>query len=141
MSRLLLFSLVSVVAVPGLAQTPSNRVDLISRMDQADTNSDGNVTRTELIEWRKANFTRFDRNRDGVLSDADIPRFVRNTSIGVQFNDLKTQFDANRDGRVTRDEFIGAPTILFDVADINRDNVLTRSERDAAVASARLAGN
>lgn len=141
MSRLLLLSLVSVVAVPSLAKTPSNRVDLISRMDQADTNSDGTVTRAELIDWRKANFARFDRNRDSVLSDADIPPFVRNTSMGLQFNDLKTQFDANRDGRVTRDEFIGAPTVLFDAADINRDNFLTRSERDAAVATARLAGN
>ncbi len=141
MRRLLCFSLVVVLATPCFAQTSPSRIDLMARMDQADANRDGDVTRAELIAWRTANFTRFDRNRDGVLSDNDIPRFVRGTSIGAQFDELKVQFDTNRDGRVTRDEFIGAPTVLFDAADVNRDNVLTRAERDAAVMAARVAKN
>lgn len=141
MRRLLCFSLVVILATPGFAQNPPSRIDLIERMDQADANRDGDVTRAELIAWRTANFTRFDRNRDGVLSDSDIPRFVRGTSIGAQFDELKVQFDTNRDGRVTRDEFIGAPTVLFDAADGNHDNVLTRAERDATVTAARVTRN
>lgn len=141
MNRLLCLWLIAAFAGPGLAQTASHRVDVVSRMAGADTTGDGNVTRAELIGWRKASFSRFDRNRDGILSDADIPRFVRGTSIGAQFDELKMQFDTNRDGRVTRDEFIGGPTVVFDAADLNRDNVLTRAERDAAAATARLHGN
>lgn len=137
MSRLVLLSFFAFFPVPSVAQATGSRADMIARMDQADSNQDGAITRAELIDWRKANFMRFDRNGDGVLSDSDIPRFVRGTSIGAQFDDLKTQFDINRDGRVTRDEFIGAPTVLFDAADANRDNIVTRAERDAAVANAK----
>lgn len=137
MSRLLLLSLFAFFPAQSVAQVTGSRADLIARMDQADSNQDGAITRAELIDWRKANFMRFDRNGDGVLSDSDIPRFVRGTSIGAQFDELKTQFDINRDGRVTRDEFIGAPTVLFDAVDANRDNIVTRAERDAAVATAK----
>ncbi len=139
MRQMLLFSFVAVLSTPSLAQVTATRADLIARMNEADSNQDGIITRAELIDWRKANFTRFDRNRDGALSDADVPTFLRGTSIGVQFDQLQAQFDANRDGRVTREEFVGAPTVLFDAADSNRDNQLTRSERDAAVAAARAA--
>ena len=139
MRRMLLCSFVAVLSAPSLAQVTATRADLIARMSEADSNQDGIITRAELIDWRKANFTRFDLNRDGALSDADVPTFLRGTSIGVQFDQLQAQFDANRDGRVTREEFVGAPTVLFDAADSNRDNQLTRSERDAAVAAARAA--
>jgi Ca2+-binding EF-hand superfamily protein len=137
MNRLLLLSLFSALPAAGLAQLTASRAELIARMGQADADHDGTITRAELLAWRKANFVRFDRNGDGALSDADVPTFLRGTSIGAQFDQLKAQFDANRDGRVTREEFVGAPTVLFDAADANRDNLLTRAERDAAVAAAR----
>jgi Ca2+-binding EF-hand superfamily protein len=137
MNRTIALLLFAVISTPCLAQATANRADLIARLEQADANRDGAVTRAELIDWRRANFTRFDRNRDGGLSDADMPAFLRATSIGAQFDQLKVQFDANRDGRVTREEFVGAPTVVFDAADANRDNVLTRSERNAALAAAR----
>ena len=137
MSRLVLLLFFAFFPGQSVAQVTDSRADLIARMDQADSNRDGAITRAELNNWRRANFMRFDRNGDGVLSDSDIPRFVRGTSIGAQFDELKTQFDINRDGRVTRDEFIGAPTVLFDAVDVNRDNILSRAERDAAVATAK----
>lgn len=137
MGRLLIFSLLVVLPAPGLAQVSTSRADLIARMGQADSNRDGVITRAEFIGWRMTNFLRFDRNRDGALSDADMPTFLKATSVGAQFDQLKAQFDANRDGRVTSQEFVGAPTPLFDTVDANRDNLLTRSERDAALLAAR----
>lgn len=109
---------------------------LIDRMRQADTNGDGIVTRAELITSRAANFKRFDRNGDGALADNDIPWLMRGSSIAAQFATMKAQFDTNRDGRVSRDEFVNGPTPLFDAADTNRDNRLTRAEIDAARATA-----
>jgi hypothetical protein len=140
---MLKFSLPLILALlpaSALAQPAANRADVIARMGEADLNRDGTVTRPELIEWRKVSFTRFDRNRDGAVSDADIPSFLRRSSVGGQFDLLKGQFDANRDGRVTREEFVGAPTAVFDMVDVNRDNVLTRAEIDAAAARARTVG-
>lgn len=123
-----------------LAQNTGSPGELIARMDQVDSNRDGIVTRAELIEWRKANFSRFDRNGDKVLSDADLPALLRGTALASNFDDMKRQFDANRDGRVTYDEFAGAPTLLFDTADADRDDRLTRAERNTAVATANAKG-
>jgi Ca2+-binding EF-hand superfamily protein len=119
-------------AIPdaGLAQT-ADRAAIIARMGEADTNRDGMVTKGELTTWRAANFMRFDRNADGAISDADIPSFARGTAIGSQFNVLKALFDNNRDRKVTRDEFVNGPTLLFDLADADHDNILTRNEMDA----------
>lgn len=139
MCRMLFFSIFAALPTPSFAQFDANRADLIERMEQADANQDGVITRAELIDWRKANFARFDRNGDGVLSDTDMPKLLRGTSMSAQFDRLKAQFDANRDGRVTRQEFVGAPTVLFDAADYNHDGQLTRGERDAAVTTAQAA--
>jgi Ca2+-binding EF-hand superfamily protein len=140
MLKFLALAALAAAPMSAFAQSTGSPADLIARMDQADTNRDGIVTRPELFEWRKANFARFDRNRDSVLSDADIPAFIRGTAIAAPFDAMKGQFDANRDGRVTRDEFVGAPTFLFDAADRNHDNQLTRAERDIVVATAKAKG-
>lgn len=129
--------LLLLIAIPTVASAQSaDRAAIIARRSQADSNRDGNVTKDELIAWRTSNFARFDRNRDGVLSDSDIPAFVRGTSIGAQFDALKTQFDVNRDGKVTRDEFVSGPTAMFDYADTDGDDILTRAEIDIAAKGA-----
>lgn len=125
--------ILTIVATPALAQSSATMID---RMREADANRDGIVTRPELIASRTANFARFDRNRDGVLSDSDIPWIMRGSAIATQFTTMKAQFDTNRDGRVSRDEFVGGPTPLFDAADSNRDNRLTRAEIDSARSAA-----
>lgn len=112
---------------------------MLGSLSEADVNRDGSITRAELVTSRANNFQRFDRNQDGVLSLTDIPAFLRSSSTGEQFKQLLTQFDANRDGKVTRDEFVNGPTTFFDMADANHDNVVARAELDAAVAKARAA--
>ncbi len=129
-NALLVLLLVS-LPVAAFAQS-ADRAAIIARMIEADANRDGNVSKAELVAWRTANFARFDRNRDGVLSDADIPSIVRGTSIGAQFDTLKVQFDVDRNGNVTRDEFVNGPTVMFDYADVNHDNILTKAEIAAA---------
>lgn len=129
------FLVLTLTATPVMAQRGSGA--MIDQMAKADVNQDGFVTRGELLSARAANFTRFDRNGDGALSDNDIPTFLQRTSMGAQFGTMRGQFDANRDGKVTRDEFVNGPTPVFDAADTNKDNRLTRAEIDAAKAAAR----
>lgn len=124
-------------AAPAVAQTAADRAAIIERLSQADADGDGAITRAELIASRAANFARLERNGDGVLSDADIPVFLQATSAGAQFNLLKTQFDANRDGKITRDELVKGPTVFFDLADANHNNVVTDAELKAAAAAVR----
>jgi EF hand len=134
MKQVLFLALVF-VTTPVLAQRGSG--GMIDQMVNADANKDGIVTRGELLNSRAANFTRFDRNGDGALADNDIPFLLKRTAIGQQFTGMQTQFDANRDGKVSRDEFVSGPTPVFDAADTNKDNRLTRDEIDAAKAQAR----
>ncbi len=134
--RLLPLIILAVIAQPAAA-SPANDRSLLERMGQADSNRDGSVSRPELLAFRSANFVRFDRNRDGSLSNDDVPSFLRGRGSPVDFDALLVQFDANRDNRVSRSEFVEGPTLLFNRADANRDGLLTESERQAAIARTR----
>jgi Ca2+-binding EF-hand superfamily protein len=124
----------ALLATPAAAQTSDTM--MLERMRQADTNRDNMITRDELIASRAANFSRFDRNSDGMLTNADIPAILRRTAIGQQVETMRMEFDANSDGKVAREEFVSGPTPVFDRADANRDNQLTQPEIDAAKAKA-----
>jgi Ca2+-binding EF-hand superfamily protein len=135
--RLLPFVLLAALAHQPAAANPAGDRQLLERMGQADANRDGNVSRPELLAYRSANFTRFDRNDDGSLSTDDIPSFLRGRASPFDFNALLVQFDTNRDNRVSRSEFVDGPTVVFDRADANGDGLLTQAERTAAIARAQ----
>jgi hypothetical protein len=116
------------------AAVPNDQL-LLSRMPGADANRDGNITKAELIAFRASNFTRLDRNDDSVLTRNDIPALLRRRG-SLDFDSLIAQFDSNRNGQISRDEFVNGPTAVFDRADSNRDNILTEVERKAALAKA-----
>jgi hypothetical protein len=124
----------------GLLMTPANAqpvsIAMIDRIAQADQNCDGAVTRAEFTAWRTGQFARIDRNGDGFLSAADQLRgFAGRNPLGIDIAAMTTQFDTNRDGRVSAQEFQTGPTPAFDTADANRDNTVTRAEMDAARAA------
>lgn len=129
------------LSAPAIAQTAADNARAVSRMMEADANHDGQVSRVELVQWRAANFARFDRNGDGLLSPDDIPAFLRTSSIGIQLAGMIKQYDTNADGRLTRTEFVDGPTPLFDLADSNHDAVVTKAEIDAATMQLRPKGN
>lgn len=119
--------LVALVSAGLMAAAPSAEAMLA----RADVNNDGRVTRAEFIDARAATFTRMDRNRDGYLTHADVgPRAARRLAASGQ-PDIFGQFDDNRDGRVSRQEFATGPAVAFDMADRNRDGVVDRAEMAA----------
>lgn len=136
MTRTLLTVALALLPAAGQAARPAN-MQLVERMAAADTNGDGAVSKPELIAFRGANFDRLDRDANGMLTTSDIPRFAARLNPSLDFNSLLGQFDANRDGQVSRNEFVNGPTAVFDAADANRDGLLTAAERNAAIAAAR----
>jgi hypothetical protein len=129
--RILFPLLIVSVALPAHAAAP-NAALMLSRMEGADANRDGQITRAELIAFRAANFSRLDRDGNGMLTRSDVPAFAKRLNPSLDINALITQFDINRDGQVSRAEFVNGPTAVFDEADRNKDGILTRAERAAA---------
>jgi len=103
----------------------------------ADTNHDGHISRAEFLAARNARFGELDRNRDGMISGTDFSRLASFPTVKAKIDALITGADANRDGRVAREELANAPTTMFDMADTNHDKFIDQSELAAFRANAR----
>lgn len=109
---------------------------------QADTNSDGVVTRQEYDASRTAEFARLDANHDGQLSREEMRGGMHRGwrhgggRGGERGMHSLARLDANNDGNITRDEFLARPTAAFDRLDANHDGVISAAERPQRPANA-----
>jgi Ca2+-binding EF-hand superfamily protein len=109
--------------------TARNRPDAVQVLESADANHDGTVTRAELIAARASRFGKLDRNGDGYIDAGDLPkRLRRRQSAGDRIAALIAQFDKDGDERISREEFVDGPTLMFDRADTNHDGALSADE-------------
>jgi hypothetical protein len=134
--RLAATALLSLLSAPSMAQ--AMRPGAEGMFDRADANDDGSVSKAEFIAARGEQFTKFDRNSDGYLDSNDVPKRLaarRQQNGGGEL--LKGQFDANGDGKVTQEEFVNGPTLIFDRADADGNDVLDPKELAAAKEAAK----
>jgi Ca2+-binding EF-hand superfamily protein len=118
------------MAVRAVAQ-PGNR-DLADILTKADANADGVITRAEFTEARAKLFKRMDRNGDGYLSQDDARRFsLRGKSGKDRIAQAILLTDKDGDGKVSYDEFVNGPSLLFDRADTNHDGTVDAAELSA----------
>ena len=116
-------------AAPALAQA-----NMAQTLAQADANSDGQVSRAELIRFRKTAFGRMDVNGDGFVRGDDVNKWafmLGDAAAKARWDQLRATSDANKDMRVSSDEFVKGPTPGFDTADANKDNVVDAREMSA----------
>jgi Ca2+-binding EF-hand superfamily protein len=102
-----------------------------SALDQADANHDGKVTKQEYNDARAALFARMDRNGDGFIDDAD-SREGANERGQRAAAALRGRIDSNGDGKVSKEEFVNAPTMVFDKFDADKNGELDAKELEAA---------
>lgn len=126
------------MAAPAHAAVPSPD-QALERMREADTNHDGAVSRAELLAWRKSQWQRLDRNGDGYFTKDDLPRFLQDRWKNGRLGQMLGSFDTNHDGRISEAEFVGGPTLAFDMADTNHDGQVTEAELEAVLAAAKAA--
>lgn len=107
------------------------------------------IARAEVIAVVKRQVAAMDRNHDGVVTPAEFAAFRAHQSpappTGVEAiahigGHWFERADANGDGRVTLDEALARPLQLFDLADIDRDGVVSVKERQVAMALMSLTG-
>lgn len=120
----------AVTAVRALAGT--RKPDPAEMFQRADENGDGIITRAEFADARNRMFARLDRNGDGYLTKDDAPgRFAGRGGDGSRLTEAMIMFDKDGDNRISRDEFVNGPSMLFDRADTNHDGVVDARELEA----------
>jgi hypothetical protein len=129
-------ALLILLGAPAMAQMRGEGI-----FERADANNDDSVTREEFVAARAGQFTKYDRNSDGYLDSNDVPKRLAARRQQNGGGDLLVgQFDADGDGKVTKQEFIDGPTLIFDRADADKNNVLDAKELAAAKEAAKAAG-
>lgn len=128
------FAVVAVTAACGgprrpnaLPAPPTDLEQNIRLMLSYDANSDGRVTREELDQGLRRQFTVVDRNGDGILDQQEVQaeNDRRYGAAGTGFSPL---IDWNRDGRVDFAEFATTARSVFEEMDRDRNGVLEGSE-------------
>jgi hypothetical protein len=114
-----------------LAQGVAGRTD---RFAQMDGDADGSITRAEFITSRGAMFEKRDRNSDGYLDKADIGKRAARRG-GERIEQMLEHLDVDKDGKVSREEFVNADAPLFTKADQDSNGILDAAEIDKAKAA------
>ncbi len=137
---------------------------LDARFKAMDANGDGKVTKEERAAMRQARFderfARMDSDGNGQISKAEFaaahearmggrgpqadgkrgPGHRMGGHGGPMMGMMGGRADADKDGVLTRAEFMAGPIAMFDKADANKDGAVTADERKAAFAAMRGPG-
>ncbi len=90
------------------------------RLKEVDANKDGVVTLDEFLVRRDPTFARFDKSSDGVIERAEFEAFAKESADYWVKRFIK-RFDADRDGRISKDEFAKARRERFAMRDLDGD--------------------
>jgi Ca2+-binding EF-hand superfamily protein len=96
-------------------------------LSRIDTDGDGQVTREEWAAHQAAGFNRVDADHDGKLTMAEMHAALkpqRESEAAKVFQ----RWDSNKDGFVTREEFLGRDFPGFKMLDTDGDGNITADE-------------
>ena len=93
------------------------------------------VTKDAFDQRTRERFARLDRNSDGVIETAEVEAATASRmkdgkagKQGQMLDRLARQFDDNRDGRITRDEYLAGMKRQFGELDLDRDGRITDAD-------------
>jgi Ca2+-binding EF-hand superfamily protein len=100
---------------------------ILGRIIAADANKDGIITRDEALAEAGKQFDRLDRNKDGVLDQADRD-VMQKEATAYRVQRFMHNYGAVKDGKVTREQFFKAAKERFAQRDVNSDGRIDRED-------------
>jgi Ca2+-binding EF-hand superfamily protein len=88
---------------------------------------DGAITLEAVLASAMKQFERMDRNKDGVVDQSDFAA-MRKEMTDYQVKRFIHRYGADKDGKVTKEQFFAKESQRFAEADINGDGVISRDE-------------
>jgi Ca2+-binding EF-hand superfamily protein len=86
-------------------------------------------------------FTRLDANKDGRIDATELAAKRSKMKDRPDRPPHRPMLDTNKDGKISKDEWMASPDPLFERADANKDGRLTREEAAAAARGGREGGH
>jgi Ca2+-binding EF-hand superfamily protein len=149
------------VKVTSQAASPAVQGRWLKRIMDLDINKDGKVCKSEFMKGREARFSALDRDKDGAITTAELSKAVAArkariaaaikpatvkadsataTPRGRRFGLMSIMsMDANKDGKVSKDEFLKGVEARFTFLDQDKDGFITTTDL-TKVAAARRSG-
>ena len=132
-------------AAPALAHPPGAGHEGRARMmERYDTNKDGAIDQVEFRAARDAMFARLDPNGDGRIAKADFATAVetaRKARHAERMDRMFDRLDADKDGFVTKEEYLAGADAMFARMDRDGDGKLVPGEGRGEGRSKRGAAN
>jgi Ca2+-binding EF-hand superfamily protein len=106
--------------------------------ERADANGDGALTREEFVNARSDQFGKRDRNGDHFIDSTDLSeRVAARPRASQAMNAIVNQFDADHDGKLSKEEFVAGGVTIFERADSDKNGALDAKELEAAKAAVK----
>lgn len=129
------------------ADAQARAAEMFARMD---VNKDGKLDQADRTARQAEHFARMDTDKDGKLSPAEFAARPKREGMGEgrkgagkmarhggRGGMMARMADANKDGAISRDEFVAAQGKRFAMLDANNDGTVSADERQAARAKMR----
>ncbi|HYE46527.1 MAG TPA: EF-hand domain-containing protein [Caulobacter sp.] len=98
-----------------------------SAQPSPDTNKDGHISLAEHLAAGERGFKRMDANANGTIDPEEQAKIMKYTGG----KNILAPADLNKDGRVSKEEFVKASNYRFKQADADSDGRLNKAEQQA----------
>lgn len=127
------FALSAAVGAPALADKRhgddiGGAGGMMGRFDQADTDSNGEITFDEFSKAAGERFTLADVNKDGKVTVEEMAAAIEKMRAERMARRMINRFDANSDGAVTLAEIQNGQKEIYALMDRNDDGKLIKEE-------------